>query len=458
MEAPSENSHANRRQEDVLTVKKPKTATSRRKAILVLGMHRSGTSAISRVVNLLGATAPKNLMPGTPDNPKGYWESSRIYELHTQFLDSMGSHWHDWRSIDPDQLENSNAQQFKAKLKGIIKAEYANSPLIFIKDPRICRLLPFWLTALKELNIDPLAIVALRNPLEIGLSLHRRYGIALSKSYLLWLRHALEAEYFSRQLPRMFVQYDKMLSNWRAHLFPDITNVGVAWPELTQSTKLEIDRFLSLELRHQNATISDLAAHPDVTSWVVRTYDALLELAEDDQNPVLFRKLDAIRAIFDEACRSFGDILQDEEEQRVRIAELENHLRQRDTVVAHMSDEQQRRDAVVAKLSDEQHELRTMVEILNAELELIRTSVSWRLTKPIRIAGSAFSRLARQEPRTGTANRQSSVGTRSEASHRHLHFVNSRALLRHPFSSASGRPIANISNGTLSHSQINGRT
>ena len=424
-------------------------------------------------------------MPETTDNPLGYWESTRIHELHEQFLDSMGSYWHDWRSIDPDQLRNSNARQFKDKLKDIIAAEYGDAPLIFIKDPRICRLLPFWLSALQELDIDPLAILPLRNPLEVALSLHQRDNFSSSKSYLLWLRHVLEAEYFSRQLPRMFVQYDKLLSNWRAHLFPRIAKIGIAWPELAQSTKLEIDRFLSSEFRRQNATISDLTAHPDVTSWVVQTYDVLLELAEDDRNPRLLRKIDAIRAVFNEASRSFSDVLRAEglaverlralterlrEEERgrqVRIAELESHALERETVIARMSEEQQLRDAKIleqqariAELENHMRERETVIaqmseeqQLRNAELQLIKTSASWRFTEPFRRVGFIFSRLAgRNSPQKFRAvlrhpfsspKRKTYRETASEAwypSERSggrlggLHLVNSRALLRHPFS------------------------
>src|SRR5690606_4349244 len=70
-----------------------KTKASSREAIIVLGMHRSGTSAVSGVLAKLGAQAPRSLMPPTQDNPRGYWESSELMKFHDRVLESAGHRW-----------------------------------------------------------------------------------------------------------------------------------------------------------------------------------------------------------------------------------------------------------------------------------------------------------------------------------------------------------------------------
>ena len=80
--------------------KKPPAKVSRqRTVILVLGMHRSGTSALARTVNLLGAAAPRTLMPADPSNPRGFWESNKLVPIDEAILAAMGSSWHDWQPM-----------------------------------------------------------------------------------------------------------------------------------------------------------------------------------------------------------------------------------------------------------------------------------------------------------------------------------------------------------------------
>src|SRR6516164_8769546 len=72
------------------------------RAVIVLGMHRSGTSAVTRVVSLLGADLPKNLLPPSLTNELGYWESSDLMTIHDELLSSGGSKWDDWRAFNQD--------------------------------------------------------------------------------------------------------------------------------------------------------------------------------------------------------------------------------------------------------------------------------------------------------------------------------------------------------------------
>ena len=70
-------------------------ATTRQKAICILGMHRSGTSAIARAVNLLGAYIgkPDQLMPPKEDNPDGFWEHLSIHSFHERLLKALSLSW-----------------------------------------------------------------------------------------------------------------------------------------------------------------------------------------------------------------------------------------------------------------------------------------------------------------------------------------------------------------------------
>ena len=63
------------------------------KLILVLGMHRSGTSALSGLLVKSGMDGPIDMMPATENNPKGYYESAAVMKLNDQLLSKLGYQW-----------------------------------------------------------------------------------------------------------------------------------------------------------------------------------------------------------------------------------------------------------------------------------------------------------------------------------------------------------------------------
>lgn len=67
--------------------------------LIVLGMHRSGTSAATRACNLLGVDFGTRLMAPSPDNPLGHWEHDDIVPLHEKLLKVLESSWDDVRKL-----------------------------------------------------------------------------------------------------------------------------------------------------------------------------------------------------------------------------------------------------------------------------------------------------------------------------------------------------------------------
>ena len=88
----------------------------RRTAVLVLGMHRSGTSALAGTIGLLGCDLPTDLMPPTDANPKGYFEAYGAYFLNDAILESAGSAWHDWQEFNPRWMSSPKADDYKDKI------------------------------------------------------------------------------------------------------------------------------------------------------------------------------------------------------------------------------------------------------------------------------------------------------------------------------------------------------
>ena len=76
-----------------------RNSEGRKKALLILGMHRSGTSSVAGSMAVLGAKAPATPLGPAGDNPRGFFESRVIAALNDRVLAAVGSRWDDWQSV-----------------------------------------------------------------------------------------------------------------------------------------------------------------------------------------------------------------------------------------------------------------------------------------------------------------------------------------------------------------------
>ena len=227
------------------------------RAILVLGMHRSGTSPTTRVLHLLGAELGSRLLPPVArDNEKGFWENQDAFEIDELLLAGLGRTWHDVRTMPEGWLESAAACDARAAITRFIQKEFATSPLWAVKDPRLCRLAPVWLRALADCGVSPGILFVVRHPLEVAASLHARNGWSRSHSLLLWIQHLLEAERATRGCARVMVTYDQVLEDWRGSMARVAHALGVAWPRSFDEARAEIDAFLDVGERHHRALVA----------------------------------------------------------------------------------------------------------------------------------------------------------------------------------------------------------
>lgn len=183
------------------------------KVVTILGMHRSGTSALSGMLHTAGYIAGHALLPPNSHNEKGYYESRLITDLNDSILNSMGHTWDDVRKISMNSLDSKEAKTWISKIVKCFESEYSFSDSVVLKDPRICRLLPLWMQAFDSLGIKPLYVLALRPPWEVAASLKRRDGMTIQKSALLYLAYLLDAELFTRDNHRLVFDYSELLAD-----------------------------------------------------------------------------------------------------------------------------------------------------------------------------------------------------------------------------------------------------
>ena len=167
------------------------------RVVIVLGMHRAGTSLCTRIVERLGVPLGGPLAPPQFDNPDGFQEHAGIVACHSDLLEAAGATWNTVRLAQPlpdGFWAGEAAAAAHARLRGIVTEQLAACGGNWaFKDPRTARALPVWTRLLAELGLAPVWILAVRDPRDVAVSLKARNGLPLAVGELLWLEHYLDA-------------------------------------------------------------------------------------------------------------------------------------------------------------------------------------------------------------------------------------------------------------------------
>jgi hypothetical protein len=253
-----------------------------RRAYVVLGMHRSGTSAVTQLLALAGASLPQNVMPGDEHNAKGYFEPWKLALLNDERLRAGGSAWDDPFAFPYRALAPTDEAAWTARGVDVFQEEYQGAEIPLLKDPRVSVLLPMWREVLAKAKIEVRCVIPVRHPLAVAGSLTRRDGFAVEKSVLLWTAYMLASEAYSRGLPRAVVGYDQLLADWRTQAARIEAAHGAPLPALTDQAGQAIDGFLTADLRHNTGgdDLTGLGWIGDLAATVLDWFEAA---ARDDQ-------------------------------------------------------------------------------------------------------------------------------------------------------------------------------
>jgi len=240
-------------------------------------MHRSGTSAVTRLLNILGADVSDNLLQGHKDvNQKGFWENKAIIDLHDEILGKLSSTWFDFRNLPHEWWLDDAIRPYHKKIVDVLARDFRNHQLIVIKDPRLCRLLPIWLHALENIAKQISCILVMRNPLEVVNSLVKRNGFDSEMVMRLWLAYVLESECYSRGLPRVIVEYSSILADWQKEVDHISNALDIKWPMAMDKVCQLIAEDLDSSLRHHYADNRDPERLDHIAQKALTVYDQLI--------------------------------------------------------------------------------------------------------------------------------------------------------------------------------------
>ena len=246
-----------------------------RRVVVVLGMHRSGTSLVAGCLQRLGVDFGPRLMPPDPDNPRGYFEHNDVVNLHDRLLLALDRSWDETAPFPADWwLDAARLDPYRQQLLAVLRRDFPDAPLWGIKDPRLCSLLPWWQSVWQETGSRPLFILVRRDPAEVASSLAKREGMSAAKASLLWLRHMLEAERWTRARERALVDFSDFRTNEKMALARLRQALG-----LPNAADPEPTRLVDPTLGHSGA----VAKLEEVFPWVQAADECLrLGLAGDE--------------------------------------------------------------------------------------------------------------------------------------------------------------------------------
>lgn len=264
--------------------------------VIVLGMHRSGTSAVTSTLAAADWALVGEALPPQPDNPRGYWEPRAVVEIHDDFLRAIGSGWSDPTPLPSEVFLGSEAEAARGRL-----AEYAEQlverPRWILKDPRLCRLLPLWRPLLTAAGAEWRYLFVVRYPKSVAASLAARDKLAPPTSMALWLRHYLEAEEATRGEVRRWVSFE----DWTAEDPRDLLDALSAWLPKTPAWRLREAHEACLEsslVHHREGNCALPRAVPQ--EWVSRAWNAMLALSREGREGTELQEIAADLAAADE--------------------------------------------------------------------------------------------------------------------------------------------------------------
>ncbi|WP_406814387.1 sulfotransferase family protein [Mycobacterium sp. M23085] len=247
-------------------------------ALFVLGMGRSGTSALTRLLSLCGAALPPGMLGADATNPRGYWEPRESLLLNGAILYRHGSAWFDptLRVLEDGRFDAQEKAVCMAEINAFLQKIPA-APLVVIKDLNIVVLSGMWFEAARQAGFDVATVIAVRHPQEVIASLARAMRSSPELAAALWLKGNLLAERHTRGVPRVFVDYANLLEDWRREVARISEGLAI---DLSARDDTVIDEFLRPDLHRQRhgGQVTD----PFGGDWVWTAYNTLRAAARDE--------------------------------------------------------------------------------------------------------------------------------------------------------------------------------
>ena len=352
---------------------------------VVLGMHRSGTSAMTRALQVLGISTGESLIPLGADNPKGFFEDAHVNALNIAMMRYLGQEWDSIAPFSESDATVLKGEGFASTALALLTDRLAKYPMFALKDPRIAKLMPFWSSIFDSLDSETYYILMFRNPRSVKDSLMTRNGLLGEQSYLMWLQYIITSLLYTSGHNRLLVNYDDLIDAPAQVLNRIAEQLGLTVNQ--QELHIFERQFLETSLRHTVYDSTELLQDEDAPRLVSDVFESLLSI-------------NASQGTLDDSS-----FLKEVEDWDLRLSELGPALR----LANHFETNARQKDIELNRLGVLATELSTQIELLKTALERasdleMRThdleqrisqlldSTSWRLTAPLRRTSDVLKR------------------------------------------------------------------
>ena len=403
------------------------------KLIVVLGMHRSGTSAVARGLQVMGVELGDRMMPPAENNNiTGFWEDVDLNALNIEIMTALGQDWSYLSPIKASNIELLLEKGYFLRAAKLLQQKIGTKSVFGFKDPRVAKLLPFWKEVFRHCQVSVSYVFSIRHPFSVAKSLSRRDGLDAERSYVLWLGHVIGGLIGTTGENCVFVDYDQLMQSPDQELTRIAKGIGLE----IDATKLQTykDEFLVPELRHSVYDLNDLAIDDACPPLVREVYTRLLDVATDKsridevnvQNSLVtwvneFDRVTPILALTDRLFteKELAAELAAENNNRIvglnqevtdlkhgvverdgQISSLSQYIAERDEQIINLNQNVAERDEQIISLNQNIAECDEKTSNLNQIVlaqenthREILNSISWRLTAPLRTLGTISSGL-----------------------------------------------------------------
>jgi len=247
--------------------------------IIVLGVHRSGTSALTKGLETMGISLGNTLIAPNIFNKKGYWEDSDFHGLNLAMLNSFDERFRRILSITEEEAMILCQKGYLTRALEILDKKLAKNNLLGVKDPRFSLLLPFWKKVFEHAEADVSFLISLRNPLNVAACQEQFKNQHQEKSLWIWISYLLSCLIHSEERPRAIIDYDELLKNPMHQMQRVSMTLGLPLnPSLLTSYSYQ---FIDASLRHFYDSKKNNQKKNFAYLFATQMYETLLAVATD---------------------------------------------------------------------------------------------------------------------------------------------------------------------------------
>lgn len=259
------------------------------RAVVVLGVGRSGTSAITRGLGALGVDLGNRLRSATLlKNPTGFYEDTDLLRINKRLKRILDVRGESVRLLDSDWWRQAPVEELHAEAVATIQRRFGGSPLWGYKYARTLRFMPFWVRVFEAAAVDARYLMAIRNPLSVARSRARLdpWRGTQEQSDLEWLVNVVPYFREVRERPFVVVDFDLFMADPAAQLERIARGLDLPVGLQTQAAVRAFgSEFLDPSLRHSRHGADDLERDPRVNGLTRAAYRWLYRLAVDGVDP-----------------------------------------------------------------------------------------------------------------------------------------------------------------------------